>query len=191
MKCFVAAIVALLLGQASAQTLVEKLYLMRSDTTTVEPYYGMTRICVVVFPDGHYRMERTYQSAQGGTPETRVFLDVLPPADLKNLQTALDNDDLQRIKTASPRGGIIQDMDMLSVSIPREHTLQNIDFQTAAQRKPFEKALKPFLGSLKALEKRKFPAAKNETPNNCETPRVMYRSVFPAGSNPNANSDQH
>jgi len=49
---------------------------------------------------------------------------------------ALDSEDLQRIKTPPARGGIIQEMDMLSLSIPREHTLQNIDFQTAAQRKP-------------------------------------------------------
>ena len=98
MKCLLATVAAVLLGQASAQTLVEKLYLMRSDTTTVDPYSGMTRICVVVLPDGHYRMERTFQSIQGGTTETKVFLDVLPPEDLKNLQAALDSDDLQRVK---------------------------------------------------------------------------------------------
>ena len=190
MKCFVLAIVALLLGQASAQTLVEKLYLMRSDTTTVEQYYGMTRICIVVLPDGHYRMERTYQSAQGGAPETKVFVDTLPPEDLKNLQAALDNDDLLRIKTAPPRGGIIQNMDMLSLSVPREHTLQNIQFETAAERKPYDKALKPFLNSLKAIQKRKVPAAKNEVPNDCEAPRVMYRSVLPAGSTPDVNQQQ-
>jgi hypothetical protein len=189
MKCLLVTVAAVLLGQASAQTLVEKLYLMRSDTTTVDPYSGMTRICVIVLPDGHYRMERAFQSIQGGTTETKVFLDVLPPEDLKNLQTALDNDDLQRVKTAPARGGIIPDMDMLSLSVPREHTLQNIDFQTAAQRKPFDKALKPFLNSLKALEKRKVPVARNETPNNCQAPNVMYRTVFPAGSNPEVNPE--
>jgi hypothetical protein len=194
MKCFVFAAIAVLLsqapGQASAQTLVEKLYLLRADTTTVEQFYGMTRICVVVFSNGRYRMERTYQSVQGGAAETKVFVDTLPSEDLKNLLTALDNEDLQRVKTAPARGGIIQDMDMLSLSVPREHTLQNIDFQTAAQRKPFDKALKPFLNSLKALEKRKVPVARNETPNNCEAPNVMYRTVFPAGSNADINPQQ-
>jgi hypothetical protein len=185
MKCFARAIVAiLLLGQASAQTLVEKLFLMRSDTTTVDSYSGMTRICVIVLPDGHYRMERSFQSVQGGAPETKVVTDTLPPDDLKNLQAALDNEDLQRIKTGPPRGGIIQDMDMLSLSVPREHTLQNIEFATSAERKPYDKALKPFLSSLKTIEKRKVAAAKNEPPNNCAAPRVLYRSTFPAGSNP-------
>jgi len=96
----------------------------------------MTRICVVVLADGHYRMERTFQGVQGGTPETKIVLDTLPAEDIKNLQAALDSEDLQRIKTPPARGGIIQEMDMLSLSMPREHTLQNIDFQNAAQRKP-------------------------------------------------------
>ncbi len=38
MKSFALAIVIVLLVQASAQTLVEKLFLVRSDTTTVDPY---------------------------------------------------------------------------------------------------------------------------------------------------------
>jgi hypothetical protein len=175
MKCFALAVVALLLGQASAQTLVEKLYLMRSDTTTLDSYSGMTRICLVVLPDGRYRMERSFQSIQGGAPETKVFMDTLPAEDLKNLQAALDNDDLQRIKTARVRGGIVQNMDMLSLSVPREHALQNIEFANAAERKPFEKALKPFLNSLKGIEKRKVAAAKSEAPNSCAAPMVRYR----------------
>jgi hypothetical protein len=190
MKCFALAIVAVLLGQASAQTLVEKLFLMRSDTTTVDPWSGMTRICVVVFPDGRYRMERTHQSAQGGAPETSVFADMLPPDDLKNLQSALDNDDLQRIKTVPMRGGIIQNMDLLSLIVPREHAMQNIEFATAAERKPYEKALKPLLYSLRSIEKRKVSAAKDETPNNCVAPSVMYRSTVPPGSSPDVNPQQ-
>ena len=175
MKCSVLATLVVLLGQASAQTLVEKLYVMRSDTTTVDPYTGMTRICVVVFTDGHYRMERTFQSIQGGAPEAKVFMDTLPSGDLKNLEAALDNEDLQRVKTAPIRGGIIQNMDMLSLTVPREHALQDIQFQTAAERKPFEKALKPFLNSLKSIEKRKVAVAKSESPNNCGVPMVRYR----------------
>jgi hypothetical protein len=190
MKCLVLVSLAFLLGRASAQTLVEKLYLMRADTTTVDSYTGMTRICVVVFPGGRYRMERTFQSNSGGSPETKVFIDTLPADDLKNLEASLDNDDLQKIKTAPARGGIIQDMDMLSLSIPREHTLQNMEFETAAQRKPFDKGLKPFLNSLKALEKRKVAAAKTETPNSCETPRVMYRTTFNSESKPEPNPPQ-
>lgn len=176
MKCFVLATLVILLGQASAQTLVDKLYVVRSDTTTVDPYTGMTRICVVVFTDGHYRMERTFQSIQGGTPEAKIFMDTLPSADLKNLEAALDNEDLQRIKTAPAQGGIIQNMDMLSLTIPREHALQNIQFETAAERKPYEKTLKPFLSSLKSIEKRKVAVAKTEAPNNCGVPMVRYRT---------------
>jgi hypothetical protein len=170
------------------QTLVEKLYVMRTDTTTVDPYSGMTRTCVVVFPDGRYRMERTFQGTQGGTPETKVFVDTLPADVLKNLETVLDNDDLQSIKTEPSRGGIIQNMDMLALSVPREHTVQNIQFETAMERRPFEKGLKPFLNSLKMIEKRKVAASKNEKSNNCEAPRVMYRTEFHPDSKPESDS---
>ena len=177
-------LLALCLGHSSAQTLVEKLYLMRADTTTVDPYSGMTRTCVAVLPDGRYRMERSFQSNNGGNPETRVFVDKLSPDELKSLEATLDNEDLQKIKTQPSHGGIIKDMDMLSLSVPREHTMQNIEFETVAQRKPYEKSLKPFLNSLKTIEKRKVPASKTETPNNCEVPRVMYKTTYKAGEQP-------
>lgn len=177
-------LLTLCLGRASAQTIVDKTYLMRADTTTVDPFTGMTRICVAVFPDGHYRMERSFQGNNGGNPDTKVFVDKLSPEELKTLEGTLDNDDLQKIKTPPSHGGIINDMDMLSLSVPREHTMQNIEFQTAAQRKPYEKSLKPFLNSLKALEKRKVPASKTETSNNCEVPRVMYKTTYKAGEQP-------
>jgi hypothetical protein len=172
------------LGHASAQTLVEKLYVMRSDTTTVDPYSGMTRTCVAVLPDGRYRMERSFQNSSGGDPSTKVFVDKLSPEELKALEAILENDELQKIKTEPTHGGIIKDMDMLSLSVPREHTMQNIEFTTAAQRKPYEKALKPFLNSLKAIEKRKVQPSKTETPNSCEVPRVMYKTTYKATDQP-------
>jgi len=60
----------------------------------------------------------------------------------------------------------------------------------AAQRKEFENALKPFLNSLKTIEKRKVPVAKSETSKNCEAPRVMYRTTFSSGTMP-SEPDQH
>ncbi|HUO27522.1 MAG TPA: hypothetical protein VMU61_17790 [Candidatus Aquilonibacter sp.] len=190
MKWSAVALVALLLGQVSAQTLVQKLFVMRSDTTTVDPYSGMTRVCVVVFPDGRYRMERSYQGLSGGAPQTNVYVDTLKPDELNNLHVVLDNQDLEQIKTPQARGGIIENMDTLSLIIPREHNLQNIEFATAAERKPYEKALKPFLNSLKAIEKRKVRAAKNEQPNNCQAPRVLYRTMLPPGSSPTEDQSQ-
>ena len=178
-----AALLAFATTFSHAQTLVEKLYIMRVDTTSMDPYSGMTHTCVLLYPDGHYRMERSFQSAHGGDPETKVYLDTLPALDLKALQGTLDDATFQQIKTAPPHGGIIKDMDVLNITVPREHLMQQLNFNNAAERKPFDKELKPFLNSLKNLEKRKVAIAKTEKSDNCSPPRVMYRSSFTPGSN--------
>ena len=185
-----ATLLTLMSALSSSQTLVEKLYVMRADTTTVDTYTGMTHICILVFPDGRYRLERSFQGMQGGRPETKVYLDKLSDAEFKALQGVLDESKFQEIKTDTPHGGIVQDMDTLTVNVPREHTLQNFSFVNAAERKPFEKTLKPFFNTLKSIEKRKAPIAKTEASNNCDTPRVMYRTAFTSSSAP-PDSDQH
>lgn len=168
-----------------AQTLVERLYVLRAETTTFEQYSGMAHTCLLIYPDGRYRMERTFQGMQGGDPETKVYLDTLPEGDMKALQSVLDDEKFQEIKTAPAHGGIVKDMDTLYVTIPRAHLMQNMTFNNAADRKPFEKVLKPFQNSLKNIEKRKVPVAKSEKANNCESPRVIYRSTFSPGAGDN------
>ena len=71
MKCFVLALIVVMMGHASAQTLVQKLYIMRAETTTIEGNAGMTRTCVAVFPDGRYRMERTYGALRGQNADSQ------------------------------------------------------------------------------------------------------------------------
>src|SRR5215469_5244425 len=182
--------ILILIPPMFTQTLVERIYLMRADTTTVHPYMGVTHICILLYPDGRYRLEKSFQGMQGDQGETKIYLDTLSDSDMKSIQSVLDDAKFQEIKTGPPRGGIVNNMDTLDVSIPREHSLQSFSFMNAAQRKPFENALKPFLNSLKTIEKRKVPVAKSETPNNCEAPRVMYRTTFSSGAMP-SEPDQH
>ena len=114
--------------------------------------------------------------------DTKIYLDTIPEADFKTLGTILDDTKFVAIKTPPVHGGIVKDMDTLLVSIPREHEVQNIGFNNAAERKPFEKDLKPFMSYLKNLEKRKVPAARAEQSNNCVPPQVMYRSERPGST---------
>jgi hypothetical protein len=127
---------------------------------------------------------------QGSQGETKVYIDTLPDSDMKSIQSVLDDAKFQEIKTAHPRGGIVNDMDTLDVSMPREHTLQNFSFVNAAERKPFDKALKPFFNSPKAIENRKVRVANSETGNHCKAPRVMYRTNLSSGTMP-PDPDQH
>jgi hypothetical protein len=162
-----------------AQDLSQRTFLVRAETTTVDPYSGMMHVCVLVYPDGKYRLEKSFQSNQGaGGSDVRVYMDTLPDASLKQLQSALDDEGLQQITTPDPRGGIIQDMDVLGIAVPREHKLQNLNFETAKERKPYEKSLKPFLNWMKDVQKRKTPVAKQEKSDNCRAPQVLYRTMF-------------
>lgn len=163
-----------------AQTLVERTFVMRAETTTVDPYTGMTRTCVLVYPDGKYRMERNFRGMTGSSSDidTKVFLDTLPEADLKALSAVLDDGKFVAIKTGElSQDKVDKDTDTLLVSVPRDHEMQNIVFNNAAERKPFEKDLKPFLNFFKNLQKRKATVAKAEKSNNCQPPQVMYGST--------------
>jgi hypothetical protein len=149
----------------------------------VDPYSGMTRTCVLVYPDGKYRMERIFRGMSGSTSDSdaKVYIDKLPEADLKALETILDDSNLASIKTGElSQSTMGKDTNTLLVSVPREHEVQNIAFNNEAERKPFQKDLKPFLNFFQSIQKRKAALAKAEKNNNCEPPKVMYGSTAPA-----------
>ncbi|MBZ5693828.1 MAG: hypothetical protein LAN36_00555 [Acidobacteriia bacterium] len=175
---------------ALPQTLVQRTFLVRAETTTIDPYSGMTHICVLVYPDGKYRLERSSQTEAGRSAEVLVYLDQLPDASLKQLDSVLDDPAFGNIHTPEPHGGMIQDLDVLMLSVPRVNAIQNLSFETAAQRKPFEKALKPFINWMKDVEKRKVRVAKGESSDNCRAPMVMYRSQAPLPSRDQNGPDQ-
>jgi hypothetical protein len=183
-------LVVLAASFAFPQTIVDRTFVMRADTTSFDPYSGMTHVCVLVYPDGKYRLERSFQPSTGGALDMRVYLDQLPEADLKQLQAALDDHDFQGIHTPERHGGIIQDLDQLTVTVPRERAFQNIDFENAGQRKPYEKSLKPLLNWMKDVQKRKVKVAKEERSDNCQPPRVMYRGSISVHSDDKDDPDQ-
>jgi len=152
---------------------------MRAETTTIDTYIGMTHTCILVQADGHYRRERTFQGMSGGTPYVDIYVDALPEDSFKRLQAILDNDKFQKINTPLSRGGIIQNMDTFIATIPREHGLQNMNFMTVSERKPYEKDLRPLMAWIKEVEKRKVPALKEKTSDNCAAPMVQFRTGLP------------
>jgi hypothetical protein len=171
------AIVLLFCSLSNAQTLVDRTFLMRAETTVVDAYTGMSHTCILVMPDGHYRLEKSFQGNQGGGTDEKVYVDTLPDTNLKQLQSILDESKFQAIQTAEPKGGIIQNMDTLYVTIPRERNMQNLAFMNAAERHPYEKDLKPFQNWMKDIQKRKVQQAKGEKGNNCSAPKVLYRTT--------------
>ncbi|MFZ0284730.1 MAG: hypothetical protein WAL32_05825 [Terriglobales bacterium] len=163
-----------------SQTLVSRPYVIRAETTVFDTYTGMVHTCILVQPDGHYRRERTFQGMSGGTPYVDIYVDTLPDDTYKRLQAILDNADFQKISTPPSRGGVIQNMDTLIVSIPREHSMQNMYFMTANERRPYEKDLKPLMNWMKDVQKLKVHALKEKASDNCAAPMVQFKSSLPA-----------
>lgn len=152
----------------------------RAETTVFDDYSGMSQTCIRVMPDGRYRLEKSFWSNSGGgtdATDERVFLDSLPDAGLKQLQSVLDDGKFRQIRTEKPKGGIVQEMDTLVVTIPPKHNLENMAFMNAAGRRRYEKDLRPLENRMKDLEKRKAPRVEGEKGDNCPAPPVMYRTM--------------
>jgi len=173
--------IVILLGcSLYGQDLVKRPYLVKVDTSSFDTFSGVTNVCLLVWEDGRYRMERTRQDPTGGKPETQVFLDALPEANLKQLQSVLDDSQFRTIKKShNESSAIVHDMETMQVVIPREHEIQSFFFVNAEDRRPFEKALKPFMSWLKDVQKRKVKANKDEKPNRCAAPMLQYRYSGP------------
>lgn len=154
---------------------MERAYVVRADSSNYDPYLGLTHDCVLVNPDGHYRREHTYQRTDGSEPETKVYLDSLSDADLKALEAILDDGKLQDVTTPPPHGGIVKEIDQLSIRIPRPPKLQDLNFATAAERKPYEKTLRPFQDWFKKIQKRKIAEARGQAPTDCASPVQYFR----------------
>src|SRR6266478_5230728 len=45
---------------AFPQTLVQRTYLVRAETATMDSYTRLTHVCVLVYPDGKYRLVRSF-----------------------------------------------------------------------------------------------------------------------------------
>jgi hypothetical protein len=162
---------------ASAQTLTERNYLIRAETT-VTGTIGMTETCVLVLADGQYRLERSHQS-DAVTGTTWAYSDVLPEGSMKQLRAVLADSQFQAInvvnriplQTYDALGGsvtgYIGSLDTLVVSIPREHSVQKFAFMNSEQRKPYEKQLKPFEQWFKDLQRKKSWTDKNAIRTNC------------------------
>ena len=108
-----------------------------------------------------------------------MYLGQLPDSVVKQLQAATDSADFQAIATPWKHGGSLLDPDVLRILIPHEQQLQDITFESAHQRHPYEKTLKPFLNWMKEVEREKASAVESETANDCAAPLVFYRHSVP------------
>jgi len=171
--CLLYFVVQLSAQLTSAQTLVEKTYLLRWESTSHGTDLDLVRNCILVYPDGRYRLEHSVVH-DSGRPDDQVYLDKLPEDKVKELLAILDDPKLAQMESPKGKGGIIDDIDSLFLHIPREHGLQEIGFWTTKERKAYQADLKPLQTWLKEVQKRKVPWARAEKTNNCDPPDVTY-----------------
>jgi hypothetical protein len=89
----------------------------------------MEKSCVIVYRSGRYRREQKTQKLPGAEVKTQIFEAAVSPQAIEELRQILDDPKLQQRHTQDPPNGIaVQEMEYVSVSIPRPPQVQKLDF---------------------------------------------------------------
>jgi hypothetical protein len=169
-----------------AQTTVERPFVMRAEIITDDPRSTLEDTCVLVYSDGRYRMEKSFDMIAGMDPrKTKVYLGTLPDNELQDLESVLHDEKFVQIKTTRQRLEISGTVDALVVTVPREDSAQLLVFKNSFERKPFEKDLKAFLNAFENIVNRKVAVAKTEKGNDCEGLKATDRTAPSGISNSN------
>jgi|GEM_PF-6144564 len=151
-----------------AQTTGERIFIMRAEIITDDPHSTLMDTCVLVYPDGRYRMEKSYDMISGMDPrKTKVYLGTLPDSELRDLESVLNDEKFEQIKAARRQLDFRGTVNALLVTVPRGHSVQVLMFNNSFERKPFDKDLKAFSNALENIVKRKVAVAKTEKGNDC------------------------
>jgi hypothetical protein len=145
-------------GDQQAVTTITVPYLLR-----MERLRSDQDVCVLVRRDGQYHLERLHRYG------IRVFEGELPNGALGSLENLLTKDrlfQLQQSDIVVPH--TTGAMDQLFVSVLRPAHWQNLEFDSAESRKPYEEFLNPLLKWLDDLQKKEAKELTEESGrNNC------------------------
>jgi hypothetical protein len=132
------------------------------------PSGGVGSSCMVVYPNGKYRIERQMQYASNLQGSSRVFEGQLDPTELAKAREIINSPDFRQLKVAEPQGMMIQTRESLRVTVIRANGEQSM-LITDQNRRDADKQLKPFVNWEKSLEKRKAQELKGAKLTNCAT----------------------
>lgn len=164
-----------LAGPSFSQTLIERSFIVRAETTTFDKMDSAdVHICVLVYPNRQYRLERGIRLFITGRPEVKIYVSTLSEEELGSLEAILNTGKFPQISTNPKPYRVLRDIDFIQLTIPREHGVQRLVFRDSEEQEPYAKDLKPFREWLKQLEKKKQKPSKSEESNNCRTPVVKY-----------------
>lgn len=120
-------------------------------------------VCVLLRRDGQYHLERLHPYG------IRVFEGKLPNRALASLENLLTRDELFRLEQSDIHVPLITgDLDQFFFSVLRPTHWQNLEFDSAESRKPYDELLHPLLKWLDDLQKEKAKELLEESGrNNC------------------------
>ena len=98
---------------------------------------------------------------------TRIYLDSMPEPMVRRLHTIVDDKRFIDIRAPVNNDRIINSVDSISVTVPRQHGTQDFSFLDLDSRKPYDKALKPLLEWFREVQKKKLPPQKGAASNKC------------------------
>jgi hypothetical protein len=128
--------------------------------------------CILVKPEGSFRMERSFQRL-GGKPNFKIYEGQFSDAEISQLKAILEDNRLAGVhNTPQSEMMVLNDTDLLSVSIYRVNHYQKFAYLANSSQKPFREIIKPFNIWLKEFRDRKLPEVKSATPNGCYTPEM-------------------
>jgi hypothetical protein len=165
------AVIAILLAAAGADAQGPR---VGSFLARVQRVRDREDVCVLVAQDGNYRLERRFPN------ETRVYVGVMPPADLQGLESILGNDSLKRISQQDiPRTLVENSRDVLLVDVYRQEVAQRLIFPGNESRKPFQAALDPVLEWFANLQKAQHAEISQSSASHCLPAENHVSSISP------------
>jgi hypothetical protein len=139
-------------------------YLLRMERLTRE-----SRTCVLVRGDLEYHMEVI------SAAKVNIFEGSLNLPDWQQVETMVNNEQLLRLRKADiPAPLLLEQLDLVQLSVNRPGGWQNFTFPAPSTRAPYHQALDPLLAWMEHLRKEKHQAILSEEAgrNNCAPPEM-------------------
>jgi hypothetical protein len=123
--------------------------------------------CVLILPGRRYHLERATRQ-RGRDRVRKVYEGELTAVEWQQLADILAAKDLRELAVPRTRGVlVVEDMDLVTITVWRDPGFQNLEFLTKRERAPYERTLKPLLEWWKDFARRGAPESKAPESDYC------------------------
>ena len=124
-------------------------------------------VCVLVSPNGEYRLERQFPA------KSEIFVGSLSPSELQKLEQLLNADDLRRLTQLQIPSALIADtFDTFAVAVSRSNGIQQLVFSGPDNRK-LHSSVDSLLEWFNGVQKAEHPRIGEQNASHCMPARFM------------------